>query len=187
VGFTAVYDACVLHPPSVRDLLVRLGRTGLFAARWSETILDEMVESILRRRPDIEPARLARTRHLMCEAVPDCLVTGYERLIDGLELPDPDDRHVLAAAIRANAQVIVTSNLSDFPAVQLDPYSIEAQSPDQFVLHLVDLAAATVAAVIAQQADALRNPPQTLGDLLDRLARNGLPRAVAGLREHLNP
>lgn len=83
--------------------------------------------------------------------------------------------------------MIVTSNLSDFPAEYLDPYSIEAQSPDQFVLHLVDLAPATVAAVVAQQADALRSPPQTLADLLDRLARNGLPRAVAALRERLDP
>ena len=83
--------------------------------------------------------------------------------------------------------MIVTSNLSDFPAEQLDPYSIEAQSPDQFVLHLVDLAPAAVAAVVAQQADALRSPPQTLADLLDRLARNGLPRAVAALREQLDP
>lgn len=187
MSFTAVYDACVLYPPSVRDLLVRLGHTGLFAARWSDAILDEMVESILERQPEVDRSRLERTRQLMCEAVRDCLVTGYERLIDGLELPDPNDRHVLAAAIRANAQVIVTSNLSDFPAEQLDPYSIEAQSPDQFVLHLVDLAPATVAAAVTQQADALRNPPQTLAELLDRLARNGLPRAVAALREQLNP
>ena len=115
MSFTAVYDACVLYPPSVRDLLVRLAQTGLFAARWSDAILDEMVESILERQPEVDRSRLERTRQLMCEAVRDCLVTGYERLIDGLELPDPDDRHVLAAAIRANAQVIVTSNLSDFP------------------------------------------------------------------------
>ena len=86
--FTAVYDACVLHPPSVRDLLVRLGQTGLFRARWSDAILDEMIDSILDRQPDLDRTRLDRTRHLMCEAVPDCLVTGYERLIDGLELPD---------------------------------------------------------------------------------------------------
>jgi len=149
VSFTAVYDACVLYPPSVRDLLVRLAQTGLFAARWSDAILDEMVESILERQPEVDRSRLERTRQLMCEAVPDCLVTGYEGLIESLELPDPDDRHVLAASIRASAQVIVTSNLSDFPSEHLDPYAIEAQSPDQFVLHLVDLAPATVAAVAA--------------------------------------
>jgi predicted nucleic acid-binding protein len=130
VAFTALYDADVLHPPGLRDLLVRLGQTGLFRARWSEQILDKMVASILRRRPDLDPQRLARTRQLMCEAVADCLVTGYEPLINGLTLPDPDDRHVLAAAIRCSAQVIVTANLDDFPAAALEPFNIEAQGPD---------------------------------------------------------
>lgn len=88
MAFTALYDASVLHPASVRDLLVRLGATGLFRARWTERILDEMVSSILRRRPDLDAARLARTRQLMCEAIRDCLVTGYEPLVEGLGLPD---------------------------------------------------------------------------------------------------
>lgn len=138
VAFTALYDADVLHSPGLRDLLVRLGQAGLFRARWSEQILDEMIDSIIRRRADLDAGRLARTRRLMCEAVPDCLVTGYETLIDGLSLPDPDDRHVLAAAIRCSAQVIVTSNLDDFPAEALEPFNIEAQGPDQFVLDVVN-------------------------------------------------
>lgn len=116
MAFTVLYDANVLHPPGLRDLLIRLGQTGLFRACWTEQILDEMIRSIRRRRPDLEAQRLARTRELMCEAISDCLVTGYEALIDGLALPDPDDRHVLAAALRCSAQVVVTSNLSDFPA-----------------------------------------------------------------------
>lgn len=185
MSFITVYDACVLYPPSIRDLLVRLAQTGLFAAKWSEAILDEIVESIVRTEPEVDRGRLERTRRLMCEAVRDCIITGYERLCEGLELPDPDDRHVLAAAIRAHAQVIVTFNLSDFPAESLDAYAIEAQSPDEFVLYLIDLSPATVGAVLAPQADALGNPPQTLAELLDRLSGNGLPRAVARLREHL--
>lgn len=116
MAFDATYDACVLHPAGLRDLLVRLATTGMFRAHWSADILDEMVRSILRRRPDLTEAQLARTRQLMCDAVPDCLTTGYEELIDGLHLPDPDDRHVLAAAIRSGSQVTVTENLSDFPA-----------------------------------------------------------------------
>lgn len=117
----------------------------------------------------------------MCEAVPDCLVTGYEPLVDGLNLPDPDDRHVLAAAIRCSAQVIVTSNLDDFPAAALEPFNIEAQSPDQFVLDVVNLAPARVAAVIQQQSAALRNPPRTVDELLEDLS-NSLPRAAAALQ-----
>lgn len=185
MAFTALYDADVLHPPGLRDLLVRLGQTGLFRARWSEQILDEMVASILRRRPDLDPERLARTRQLMCEAVADCLVTGYEPLINGLTLPDPDDRHVLAAAIRCSAQVIVTSNFDDFPAAALERFNIEAQSPDQFVLDVVNLAPARVAAVIQQQSAALRNPPRTVDELLEDLS-SSLPRAVAALQSHFD-
>lgn len=182
MAFTALYDANVLHPPGLRDLLIRLGQTGLFRARWTEEILDEMVRSILHRRPDLNKQRLARTRSLMCDAVPDCLVTGYEALVDGLTLPDPDDRHVLAAAIRCSAQVIVTANLADFPPEALERFNIEAQGPDQFVLDVVNLAPARVAAVVQQQSAALRNPPRTVEELLDDLSDTGLPRAAAALR-----
>lgn len=185
VAFTALYDADVLHPPGLRDLLVRLGQTGLFRARWSEQILDEMVESVLRRRPDLDAGRLARTRQLMCDAVADCLVTRYEPLIEGLNLPDPDDRHVLAAAIQCSAQVIVTSNLDDFPREALEPFNIEAQGPDQFVLDVVNLAPARVAAVIQQQSAALRNPTRTVDELLGDLSQT-LPRAAAALGSYFD-
>ena len=150
MAFCATYDACVLHPAVLRDLLVRLASTGLFRATWSDDILEEMVASVLRRRPHLTAARLERTRKLMCEAVPGSLVEGYRDLIEGLELPDPDDRHVLAAAIRAGAQVIVTENIVDFPDAALSPYDIEAQTPDVFVLHVIDLSPTTVARVIEE-------------------------------------
>src|SRR5437867_10500112 len=111
MAFVVVYDACVLHPAPLRDLLIRLAGTGLFRAKWSEEILDECFSSILRDRSDLDAARLARTRQLMIEAVPDCLVRNYEAITETLALPDPQDRHVLAAAIRSGAQTIVTSNL----------------------------------------------------------------------------
>jgi len=182
MAFGATYDACVLHSAALRDFLVRLAETGLFRANWSEDILDEMVSSVLKHRPHLEPAQLERTRELMCEAVPGCLTTGYRALIEGLELPDPDDRHVLAAAIRAGAQVIVTENVADFPAQSLDEYDMEAQTPDVFVLHLIDLSPTAVARVIEEQAAALRQPPLSTSEVLDRLSRSGLPRSVAELR-----
>jgi hypothetical protein len=117
----------------------------------------------------------------MCQAVADCLVTGHEPLIDGLVLPDPDDRHVLAAAIRCHAQVIVTHNLRDFPTSALEPFGLEAQHPDVFVGHLVDLAPGRVAAVVERQAASLTSPPRSADDLLDLLASD-LPRTVAALR-----
>ena len=182
MSFTATYDACVLHSAALRDLLVRLGATGMFRARWSSDILDEMIGSVLRRHPDLSPNDLTRTRELMCGAVPDCMITGYDDLIAGLNLPDPDDRHVLAAAIRSGSQVIVTENRRDFPAEVLDSYDIEAQTPDEFVLHLMDLSPTTVARIVQEQAASLKNPPLSVAQVMDRLARAGLPRSVAELR-----
>lgn len=182
MSFTAIYDACVLHPAGLRDLLVRLAGTGLFRARWTGDILDEMVASVLRRRPGLDPAALERTRQLMCAAVPDCLITGYRHLVEAVELPDADDRHVLAAAIRSGSQVIVTENTRDFPAGILETYDMEAQTADVFVLHLIDLSPTTVARVIDEQVQALDRPPLSRAEALDRLARSGLRRSVAELR-----
>lgn len=112
--FTALYDSCVLYPAPLRDLLMWLGLSDLFRPRWSNEIHEEWIRNVLKDRPDLTREQLERTRDLMNANVRDCLVTGYEPLIDGLTLPDPDDRHVLAAAIRASADVIVTFNLKDF-------------------------------------------------------------------------
>jgi predicted nucleic acid-binding protein len=108
---------------------------GLFQARWSRAVHEEWIRALLRKRPDLSREKLDRTRMLMDKHATDALVTGYEELIEGLNLPDPDDRHVLAAAIRGRANVIVTSNLKDFPEDALEPYGIEAQHPDEFVLN----------------------------------------------------
>ncbi len=91
MAFVVLYDACVLRDSLLRDLVIRLARKRKLnlRARWSEAILDGMVRSILTRRSDLDPERLVRTRQLVCEAVPDCLVTGFEPLIEGLSLPDP--------------------------------------------------------------------------------------------------
>jgi predicted nucleic acid-binding protein len=182
MAFVVIYDACVLYPAPLRDLLVRFGMVGVVRARWTEQILDECFRSILEQRPDLKAEALVRTRELMRQAVADCTVAGYEHLIDGLRLPDPDDRHVLAAAIRAGAQAIVTFNIKDFPPTALEPYDIEALHPDEFVLDLLDLAPAAVANVIRDQADALKSPPRTIADLLDTLQAGGLVQSVAKLR-----
>jgi hypothetical protein len=115
-------------------------------------------------------------------AVRDCLVTGYEPLVAGLELPDPDDRHVLAAAIRARAQVIVTNNLKDFPREQLALWDIEPKSADEFVSDQIDLNAKVVWSCVQQIANTWRNPPGTADDVLHSLERSGLVRSVAELQ-----
>jgi hypothetical protein len=185
MAFTVVYDACVLYPAPLRDLLMRLAVARFVRARWTETILDECFRNIVASKPELDPSALVRTRQLMNSAIPDCLVTGYEPLIAALDLPDPDDRHVLAAAIRCAAQVIVTANLRDFPPKQLEPYDLEAQHPDHFVLGIIDLAPGAVASIVVQQAAALKNPPSSVAELLDTLRRQGLVRSVAKLRELL--
>lgn len=185
MSFVVIYDACVLHPAPLRDLLIRVARTGVVRARWSETILDECFRSIHKQRPELEPARLSRTRDLMSRAVPDCLVQGYEALIEGLALPDPNDRHVLAAAIRAGAQTIVTFNLKDFPPECLAEYGVEAQHPDDFVFDLIELASGAVISAVQAQQSALKDPPQTLAQLLTTLQAAGLHQSVVRLKELL--
>jgi predicted nucleic acid-binding protein len=109
--FVVLYDANALYGNAQRDLLVRIARAGLVQAKWTDEILAEMTRARLRRNPDLAQEKLDRLCELMRLAVADCMVTGYQDLIDNLKLPDPDDRHVLAAAIRAHAQVLVTANL----------------------------------------------------------------------------
>jgi predicted nucleic acid-binding protein len=182
-AFAVIYDACVLHPPSLRDFLIRLALTGKVRARWTDEILDETFRSILARRTDLSMANLERTRELMNASVPDCRVTGHMPLIGGLTLPDPDDRHVLAAAIVAGAQVIVTFNLKDFPRDLLAPFNVEARHPDEFVVNQIDLAPAAVIKVVIEQAQSLKNPPRTISDLLDEFQAQGLVQSVAKLRD----
>lgn len=180
--FTVVYDANVLYPNTLRDLLIRIAQSGTVQAKWTNAILDEMLAALRRNRPDIPAERLERLRDLMNKSVRDCLVTGHEPLIEGLKLPDPDDRHVLAAAIKAGAQVIVTRNLKDFPESDLQPWDIEAKSPDAFVLDQVHLDIRAVAASVRQIADSRTNPPEAIEDVLIQLERDGLVESVTALR-----
>ncbi|MXX44639.1 MAG: PIN domain-containing protein [Acidimicrobiia bacterium] len=182
MSFVVVYDANVLYPVELRDFLIRLANIGLFRAKWTDQILDETFGAIVANRPELAE-RLAGTRQQMDEAVADAIVTGYEPLVSSLDLPDLDDRHVLAAAIRSHAQVIVTFNLGDFPQRQLDPYDIEAQGPDEFALNVFGLAPALVEGVIAQQASDLTNPRISFQELLTRLETRGLQKLVQSIRE----
>lgn len=180
--FTVVYDANALYPNAQRDLLIRIARQGLVQAKWTEQILDEMLRARSRRDPAIGPEKLTRLRELMTDAVPDCLVKGYEPLIDGLKLPDPDDRHVVAAAIRASAQVIVTADLKGFPAAELSQWDIEAKSPDDFVFDQITIDDRIVFSCVQEIANARKRSPQTAQDILAELENVGLVRSAAALR-----
>jgi hypothetical protein len=178
---TAIFDACVLYPAPLRDFLMWLGLSGRFRARWSQQIHEEWKRNLLLNRPDLTRAQLDRTSDLMDRAIPDGLVHGYQGLIAGLTLPDPDDRHVLAAAIRCGASVIVTFNQRDFPNELLASYGVESQHPDEFVDNLLDLDPAAVVAAAQRQRAQLKNPPADVDQYLDMLLRQGLVQTTKAL------
>jgi predicted nucleic acid-binding protein len=184
-SFTAFFDANVLYGSTLRNLLMHLAMTGLFRAKWSEGVHEEWMTRLLANRPDLSREKLERTRMLMDKHAEDALVTGYENLIEGLHLPDPDDRHVLAAAIRGRADVIVTANVKDFPADVLTPFEIETQHPDEFIRHLLDLAPGVVIKAAEDHRESLLNPSKTVTQYLEMLEKEGLTEAVAVLRDYM--
>lgn len=180
-SFTVVYDACILYPAPLRDFLMWLALSGRFRARWSAQIHAEWKRNLLANRPDLTPEQLDRTCALMDRAIPDAVVTGHESLMPGIVLPDPDDAHVLAAAIRCHASVIVTFNVKDFPRDTLDAYGVEAQHPDVFIENLFDLDPAAVVSAAGKQRHYLKRPPMTVDAYLDVLLKLGLTQTVKGL------
>ena len=143
---------------------------------------EEWISAVLRDRPDIPIERLHAVRNAMNEHAEDSLATGYEGLIEALQLPDLDDQHVLAAAIIGQADVVVTRNVKDFPQELLERYGIEAQHPDEFIRYLLDLAPFLIVDALRDQQASLTRPPMSLEEILDLLERIGLVEAVAELR-----
>ena len=154
----------------------------MYQAKWTTQIIGELTNALLRDREDLTTEQMDHLAERLSVATRDCLVEGYEALIPSFELPDPHDRHVLAAAVRAGAQVIVTANLKDFPEEELAPFGIEAQSADDFVLFAIDLNQAKVVGAIHEQAAALKSPPLSADELLDALEACGLVQSVVALR-----
>lgn len=181
--FSVVLDACVLYPAPMRDALLRLAATNLFKAYWTDQIHEEWINALL-RQGKFSQETLEKTRDLMDRHVPDAKVTGYENLIEGIELPDPDDRHVLAAAIKCKADAIVTFNLKDFPEDKLATYQIEIIHPDDFIYYQIDMAPAICCTAFREQRTALRKPSMTVDEFLTNLQKQQLPQTVSLLRQY---
>lgn len=162
---------------------MHLTLTDLFRAKWSENIHDEWIRNLLLKKPELKKEQLERTRDLMNAHVRDCLVSGYESLIDDLELPDPNDRHVLAAAIHSKASIIVTYNLKDFPKEETSKYDIEAQHPDDFISQFFEDSSSNICVAIKRLRSNLKNPPIDGEKYLEILARQSLPKTVSKLKE----
>lgn len=179
----AVLDTCALYPAHLRDTLLRLAERHLYVALWSADILEELRSNLT--RAGLAPNSVERLIAEMRRAFPDSEVRGYEALIDVMEC-DPKDKHVLAAAVRADAAALVTFNTSDFPSESFEQFAIEVLEPDDFLLDLLGLAHETVIADLEAQAAANRASPKTLPELLGALALAGVP-AFAAEAERLSP
>lgn len=182
MAFPALLDTCVLYPAYLCDTLLRLAEAETYRPLWSADILVELRRNLVER--GILAHRVDRRIGQMTQAFPDAMVTGYEHLVDSMA-NDPKDRHVLAAAVRANAEVIVTFNVRDFPEPALKPYDIRAVGPDDFLLDQLDLYPGLTVSVLEEQAASYRREPTTVGGLLALLERSGLGRFAAEARRHV--
>ena len=181
--FVALLDACVLYPNYLRDILIQLALTDLYRAKWTHLIHEEWMRNLLKNRPDMKMVQLETVRDLMDKSIRDCLVQEFEGVIPSLALPDPDDRHILAAAIVSEAHVIVTFNLKDFPNSVLTKYNIEAKHPDDFIVDIIDLNPLKVMSALETARRRFKNPPKTFEEYMEILIKQELPKSVTIFRE----
>ncbi|WP_315818227.1 PIN domain-containing protein [Paraflavitalea speifideaquila] len=174
----AVLDANVLYPAPVRDILLNFADAKLFQPRWTKTIQEEWTRNLLANRPDITEQAIGRTVKAMNIAFPDAEVTRYSEIINNLKLPDPDDRHVLAAAIKARATHIVTANTKDFPRKYVATHGVQIRHPDDFVRDLIKADFVTALLTFETMVSRLKNPPLSRKDVLASLERCGMSNSV---------
>ena len=177
---SAVLDTCVLVPGSLRDSLLRAAQAGLYRACWSDDILDELGRNLV-RAGKLSQDKADRLLHVVRDAFPEAVVHDYAGLIDSLTCR-PGDRHVLAAAIKGSAQIVVTFNLRHFPAAALRPHRVVAQHPDRFLSDLFLASPSQLVQIIVEQARDLRRPPATPDRVLATLAQHA-PGFVQLLRQ----
>ncbi|MGZ5254983.1 MAG: PIN domain-containing protein [Flavitalea sp.] len=181
--FTALLDANVLYPAPIRDYLLHLASLNLYKPKWSSEIQEEWIRNLLLNRKDLTKEVLDKTKAVMDSAFPDANIEKYENLISGIKLPDEDDRHVVAAAVKGRADVIVTFNLKHFPVTNLSTYDIEVQSPDEFISNLINLDKKNCMKALENQVKSLRNPPKTREEVLETLTSCGLIKTVDLLKD----
>ena len=183
--YTAVLDACVLFSRLQRDVLLSLAHADLYTARWTQDIEREWASSLVKKYPDAAD-KIPRLVEHMREAIPDCLIVDYAPLITSIQLPDERDRHVLAAAIRGNADAIVSLNTKDFPASVLATFDIEIQTPDQFVLNQIMLNPPKALMAIKKMRERWERPSMLAADMVDLFEKRQLPQTAAHLRDVLD-
>jgi predicted nucleic acid-binding protein len=185
-AISALLDSCILYPARLRDLLLSLAAADLFRPIWSQMIHEEWMTGVLTNRPDLTRLQLEAARSAMDRAFPAASISGFESLMPAFSLPDPDDLHVLAAAVHARADLIVTINLKDFPARVLASHGIVAVHPDPFIDYLFDQDESEAIAAVARMRSRLRAPSMSPSDFIDSIAQVGMPLTASRLRSHAN-
>lgn len=188
--FTALIDASALFGALKRNLLLSLAEADLYRVRWSAQILDEteraLAEHFAERGEQAAAEKAKHSRQGIELAFPDASVSGHEALIDCMHaLRDPNDRHVLAAALKTRASIIVTENLRHFPTQALWPLDLEAKSSDEFIADTIDLDIGRAVAAVRQMRERFNRPEMSADDLLLLMEARGLTLTVNMLREHV--
>jgi predicted nucleic acid-binding protein len=181
-AFPAFLDTCSVFGAYLCDTLLRLAEAGTYRPLWSAGVLDELQRNLAAR--GLPEEAVAHRISEMRRAFLDAEVHGYDTLIEEMTC-DAKDRHVLAAAVRSHAEVLVTFNVTDFPETSVKPYDIEVVSPDDFLLDQLDLYPGLTVAALHAQAASYASPPMTVEDLLGRLTAAGVPRFASEARRHL--
>jgi predicted nucleic acid-binding protein len=168
--FPVFLDTCVLLKPYLCDTLLSVAEAGVYRPLWSPMVMAELERNLARR--GLGEKQIRHRVDQMNSAFPGALVTGYDALI-GEMANDPKDRHVLAAAVRGGAEILVTENLRDFPGDAVRFYNIDVVSQDTFLLDLLDLRPADVLAALRSQISRYHREPRTIESLLAILGGEG--------------
>ncbi|WP_127845318.1 PIN domain-containing protein [Psychroflexus aestuariivivens] len=183
VRFKCVLDTNVIYPIEIRDLLFWFAYFDMFTPKWSEHIFDEW-KDVMKRKGISDEEATKRTEKANL-AFPDALVKNYSGLIPHLTLPDPKDCHVLAAAIKTNANLIVINNIKDFPKDYLANFGLRAKTADDFLTDVIDLNLDQAIKAFKQLVLNRRNPNLDEFEVLKILRKQGLKNTADFLHSHL--
>ena len=181
---TALLDANVLYSAQLRDIFLQLGRDGLYRAKWTDAIQNEWINALLKNQPHLNRAEMECLRNTMDSSLRDPVVVGYEYLVNQLTLPDPDDRHVLAAAIFGDCNWLVIFNTRHFPKRVLASYALQAIGPDEFLVNLLLANPTGFCTSLRSILARLQNPPYTFAEYLTNLEQHSLVRTATELKQY---
>lgn len=182
----AVCDACILYPFHLRNVIVQVSVDRLFDARWTDAIHDEWMRNLVANAPGLSIDRLETTKKLMDLALPKAMIAGYEKHIPAVHLPDPDDRHVVAAAIEAGASTIITWNVRDFPIPEMKKHNLVLQTPDAFLATLHEQVPERLTSSLANARRNLSRSRVSTSDFIGILRDNRLIRLAAQIEMRLD-